>query len=157
MPSYISLLLLLLLAAASGLCQNCGPKYNNQICAANTCCTYASTSTLSPPLTNVHLTGSQYGWVSLANSQFVTIILVPISAVVSLFVTSSALRAMRLSPLWLLCYLQRLFFFFFWLFALLCNVTSDMHHEYLDSRRRLSRELFREEEKLRSVACVRYP
>ncbi|KAF4533864.1 hypothetical protein BFW01_g9052 [Lasiodiplodia theobromae] len=43
MPSYISLLLLLLLAAASGLCQNCGPKYNNQICAANTCC-------------------SQYGW-----------------------------------------------------------------------------------------------
>ncbi|OJD34379.1 carbohydrate-binding module family 18 protein [Diplodia corticola] len=37
------LLLLLLLLVSSVLGQNCGPKYNNQVCAANTCC-------------------SQYGW-----------------------------------------------------------------------------------------------
>ncbi|GME42838.1 hypothetical protein GTA08_BOTSDO10154 [Neofusicoccum parvum] len=40
---FLTSLLVPLLFVAAGSCQNCGPKYSNQVCAANSCC-------------------SQYGW-----------------------------------------------------------------------------------------------
>ncbi|KAH7052153.1 hypothetical protein B0J12DRAFT_65337 [Macrophomina phaseolina] len=40
---------LCLFFAVTGFCQNCGPKYNNQVCAANACC-------------------SQYGWCDVSSA-----------------------------------------------------------------------------------------
>lgn len=54
----------LLLFAVTGFCQNCGPKYNNQICAANACCKYCSSFRLRFQFIDSS-TGSQYGWVSV--------------------------------------------------------------------------------------------